>query len=109
MPYFQYQWTAEIEEHVAEHGLTPEDFEHVVNNAVKFVDSRSSDLPAAFGYTNDGRYIFAVFDYPACSCTRTRFGVDTYRNHERVIAAALAEPKQQQRNNQGQRSKNPAA
>ncbi len=61
MPYFFFQWTDEIIEHLAEHGLTPEDFEKVVCGPEQLRKSRSSGLPAAFGYTEDGRYIIAIY------------------------------------------------
>lgn len=61
MPYYFFQWTDEIIEHLAEHDLTCEDFERVVCSPEKVRKSRSSGLPAAFGYTEDGRYIIAVY------------------------------------------------
>ncbi len=63
MPYFDFFWTDEIIAHLAEHGVTPEDFEAVVMRPVDARRSRSSDLPAAFGYTEDGRYIIAIYDF----------------------------------------------
>ncbi len=62
MAYIQFLWTEVNIEHIAEHDLTPEDFEYVVNNPMRIGKSRSSGLPAAWGYTEDGRYIIAVFD-----------------------------------------------
>lgn len=62
MPYYFFQWTDEIIEHLAEHDITPEDFEHVVSNPDELVKSRSSNLPAALGYTEDGRCIIAVYE-----------------------------------------------
>ncbi len=63
MPYFDFFWTDEIIEHLAEHGVAPEDFERVVKRPVDVRKSRSSELPAAFGYTEDGRYIIAIYDF----------------------------------------------
>ena len=63
MPYFDFFWTDEIIEHLAEHGVTPKDFERVVQRPVDVRASRSSDLPAAFGYTEDGRFIIAIYDF----------------------------------------------
>ncbi len=62
MAYFNFLWTDEIVEHVAEHDLTQEDFEHVVSNPIRRRFSRSSGLPAAWGYTKDGRYIIAIYE-----------------------------------------------
>lgn len=63
MPYYFFVWTDEIVAHLAEHDITPDDFEKVVSHPVKVDQSHSSGSPAAFGYTDDGRYIIAVFDY----------------------------------------------
>ena len=64
MPYFfTFWWSEESEDHVAQHGVTKEEFEYVVNNALsRDVDeSRSSGLPAVYGYTATGRYLFCVY------------------------------------------------
>lgn len=63
MPYYFYLWTDEIIAHLAEHDVTPEDFENVVSRPMKQDFSHSSGSPAAFGYTEDGRYVIAVFDF----------------------------------------------
>lgn len=63
MPYFDFFWTDDIVAHIAEHGITPEEFEAVVMRPGDVRRSRSSDLPAAFGYTEDGRYIIAIYDF----------------------------------------------
>jgi uncharacterized DUF497 family protein len=62
MPYFDFAWTDEIAAHLAEHGISPEDYEHVVTNPTRTGKSRSSGHPAAWGYTEDGRYIIAVYE-----------------------------------------------
>ncbi len=61
MPYFQFIWTDEAIEHIGEHDISSEDFENVVRHPVGIGRSRSSDLLIAFGYTEDGRYIIAVY------------------------------------------------
>jgi hypothetical protein len=63
MPYYFYLWTDEIRAHLAEHDVSPEDFENVVSKPVIQDYSHASGSPAAFGYTEDGRYIIAVYDY----------------------------------------------
>jgi hypothetical protein len=61
MPYYFFIWTAEVIEHLAEHDVTPEEFEEVVSRP-DFEDvSRSSGNPVAFGHTADGRYLCCVF------------------------------------------------
>lgn len=63
MPYYDFIWTDEIIAHLAEHEITPDDFEQVVMNPIDMDRSRYSDSPVAFGYTEDGRFIVAVFEY----------------------------------------------
>jgi hypothetical protein len=62
MPYFEFVWTGDIVRHLAEHGISQDDFEHVVCNPLSRGYSRSSGLPAAWGHTTDGRYIIAVYE-----------------------------------------------
>ena len=61
MPYYFYVWTDEIIEHLAEHDLTPMDFEYVLSNPTEKGKSDSSGLPAVWGYTEDGRFIIAIY------------------------------------------------
>jgi uncharacterized DUF497 family protein len=49
-------------QHVAEHGLTKEDVEEVLEDATGSDVSRSSGLPIAFGETSDGRLIAVVYE-----------------------------------------------
>ena len=62
MPYFEFLWTDDIVRHLAEHGVSQDDFEHVVCNPSSRGFSRSSGLPATWGHTMDGRYILAVYE-----------------------------------------------
>ncbi len=66
MAWFDYLWLegdgGNIE-HVAEHGLTQEDFEFVMENFIAERTSRSSGRPMRFGFTPDGRYIAVVFEW----------------------------------------------
>ena len=62
MPAFDFLWTDEIVEHLTEHGVSQDDFERVVCNPTSKGYSRSSKLPCAWGYTDDGRYVIAVYD-----------------------------------------------
>ena len=62
MPYYEFLWTDENIGHVAEHGISQDEFEQVVCNPSSKGYSRSSGLPAAWGYTPDGRYIIAVYE-----------------------------------------------
>ena len=62
MPYYFFIWADEIEEHLAEHGVTPEEFEDVVCNPDRVEASRSSGRPVAFGYTSTGRFLACVYE-----------------------------------------------
>lgn len=61
MPSCEFIWTDEAIEHLDEHNISPEDFEDVVCRPIGVGKSRSSGLPVAFGYTEDGRYFIAVY------------------------------------------------
>lgn len=60
--WLDFQWTDVNVEHIAEHGLSQDDFEHVFFNCESKGFSRSSGLPAVWGYTQDGRYVMAVYE-----------------------------------------------
>ena len=47
-------------EHIAEHGLTIDDVEEVLDNHTSEGHSNSSGQPCLWGYTPDGRYIIVV-------------------------------------------------
>lgn len=49
-------------QHIAEHGLTIDDVEWVLSGPAAEGKSRSSGLPAVWGYTSDGTYIIVVFE-----------------------------------------------
>lgn len=48
-------------EHIAEHGLTPEDVEDILNAPIERTVSRSSGRPLYKGFTSDGRYLHVIF------------------------------------------------
>lgn len=65
MPYYEIVWNEEPGgnvEHIAEHGLTPEDVEEVLLSPLDRDISRSTGLPIVFGFTPDGRYILVVYE-----------------------------------------------
>ena len=62
MPYFDFLWTDEIVAHLAEHGVSKEDFEEVVSNPRKLGVSRSTGRPCCWGETADGRELFCVYE-----------------------------------------------
>ena len=63
MPYFEYLWTDEVIAHLAEHGVSQEDFQEVVSNPRRVGVSRSSGRPCCWGETVDGRELFCVYEY----------------------------------------------
>jgi hypothetical protein len=62
VPYHEFLWNDEIIRHLAEHEISQDDFEDVVCSPASEGYSRSSGLPAAWGFTADGRYIVAVYE-----------------------------------------------
>lgn len=62
MPFLNFFWTDDSVDHIAEHGISQEDFEHVVCHPTSKGFSRSSRLPAAWGHTADGRYIVVIYE-----------------------------------------------
>jgi len=48
--------------HIAEHGLTMEEVEFVIENAESESVSRSSSLPCVFGHTPCGEHIIVIFE-----------------------------------------------
>ena len=63
MAYFEFQWTDEIVEHLAEHGVSQEDFAEVVSVPERRGESRSTGRPCCWGETGDGRYLLCVYEY----------------------------------------------
>jgi hypothetical protein len=62
MPYYFFAWDDEAERHLAANGVTPEEFQSVLENPHREAVSRSSGQPIAFGWTTDGRYLACVYD-----------------------------------------------
>ena len=49
-------------EHIEEHGLEPEEVDHVLVHYQSSTSSHSTGRPCVFGYTPDGRYIIVVYE-----------------------------------------------
>lgn len=67
MRYFQVIWDDEDNpegnvQHIAEHGLTKEDVEHVLENPSHEDTSSSTDRPCSFGYTPAGDHIIVIYE-----------------------------------------------
>ena len=66
MAWFEFVWSFETDgnvSHIAEHGLTPDDFEYVFLNFESETLSRSTGRPMRFGVTEDGRNVCIVFEW----------------------------------------------
>ena len=61
MPYYFFTWTPDLIDYLAEHEVTPEEFEEVVSNPERQEVSRSSGNLVAFGSTAEARYLCCVF------------------------------------------------
>jgi uncharacterized DUF497 family protein len=48
--------------HIAEHGLTIEDVEYVLESSTEEGESRSTGRTCCFGYTPGGDYIIVIYD-----------------------------------------------
>jgi uncharacterized DUF497 family protein len=62
MPYYDFVWEDETIEHLDEHGVSAEEFERIVSNPDEVGESRSTGRPCCWGETEDGRYLFCVFE-----------------------------------------------
>ena len=62
MPEFHIIWSDEIEEHLAEHGVTRAEFAEVVLLATEVETSRSTGNPIVFGWTSTGKHIACVYE-----------------------------------------------
>ena len=66
MAWFEFVWSFETDgnvSHIAEHGLTPDDFEYVFLNFESETLSRSTGRPMRFGETEDGRNVCIVVEW----------------------------------------------
>lgn len=62
MPWYEFIWDGENEEHLAEHGVTAEEFAEVVSNPERVEISKTSGRPIAFGPTSTGKYLACVYE-----------------------------------------------
>ncbi|OHB81211.1 MAG: hypothetical protein A2V98_00470 [Planctomycetes bacterium RBG_16_64_12] len=49
-------------QHIAEHGLTIEDVEHVLENPTEEAISSATGRPCCFGHTRGGEFIIVVYE-----------------------------------------------
>jgi uncharacterized DUF497 family protein len=67
MKYLQVVWDDDDQpdgnvQHIAEHGLTTDDVEHVLENPKEEGVSASTGRPCYFGYTAGGEFIIVVYE-----------------------------------------------
>ena len=62
MDFYVFVWDDENEEHLAEHGVSPDEFEEVVCDPDGTGQSRSTGRMIAFGYTSTGKYLACVYE-----------------------------------------------
>jgi hypothetical protein len=65
MPFFFFLWDGDRIDHLAEHGVEPEDFEAIVQRPDRQGVSKSSGRPVAYGYAADGRYLKCLYEMVA--------------------------------------------
>lgn len=63
MPNVFFIWNDELIKYIGQHGVTPDEFEEVVLNAIDVYKSRSSGRPIVFGPTSTGKFLACVFEY----------------------------------------------
>ena len=61
MPHYFFIRTPEAIDHLADHDVTPAEFEEIVCRPEHEDVSRSTGNLLAFGYSSDGRYLCCVF------------------------------------------------
>ena len=82
MKFFQVIWDDDDRpdgnvQHIAEHGLTIEDVEYVLENPTREGISSSTGRPCCFGYTPGGDFIIVVYEQvdPETICPVTAYEV----------------------------------
>ncbi len=63
MPFYFFVWNDLLVDHLAQHEVTPEEFEQVVCDSLLDEVSRSSGRPVAFGLTDEGRRLLCVYEF----------------------------------------------
>jgi hypothetical protein len=59
--YFEILWTDALVAYIDQHGVTPEEFEQVLEAPVEETTSRTTGNPIAFGFTASGRKLAIVY------------------------------------------------
>jgi len=62
VPWYEFIWDGDSEAHLAEHGVTPEEFAEVVSNPDRVEFSRTLGRPIAVGPTFTRKYLACVYE-----------------------------------------------
>ncbi|MDZ4657896.1 MAG: hypothetical protein SH868_10005 [Bythopirellula sp.] len=63
MPFYFFQWTDVVVEHIARNGVSVEDFQNVVMAARKTDTSVSTSRDMTYGRAADGRDIVCIYEW----------------------------------------------
>jgi uncharacterized DUF497 family protein len=63
VPHVIFIWNDELVAYLAQHGVTPGEFEEVVLDSKVVQTSHSSGRPIVFGATSTEKYLACVFEY----------------------------------------------
>jgi uncharacterized DUF497 family protein len=63
MPHYFFQWNDDIVDYIAQHGVTPEEFEQVVQHPIQVKTSRSTGRNLALGEDSEGVVIACVYEF----------------------------------------------
>ncbi len=62
MAYYEFHWDDETIEHIAEHGVSVDEFERVVMHPESLGESRSTGHPMAIGVGDEGRTLVCIYE-----------------------------------------------
>jgi hypothetical protein len=62
VPFYSFIWNDQIEEHLAQHDVIPDEFEEVVCDPDEVDQSQSSDRRIAFGESSNGKYLACIYE-----------------------------------------------
>jgi hypothetical protein len=62
MPYYDFLWDDEALDHIAQHGVSREEFEFCVQHPDRLSESWSSGRDCCWGTLDDGRRLFCVYE-----------------------------------------------
>lgn len=62
MDWLDVYWDDDIEQYIAQHGVSRDDFEHALRHPLGEVETDRSGRPLRFGFAADGRRIAVVYE-----------------------------------------------